>query len=260
VKKIIFSQYSSKVNLHPSVNQFKRDQFAKYKDLLIAKQKQYAKMCDADYECFELDEGNYDDIQFSKLLRFEELSKHYDEIVYLDLDVVPITKVSMFDKFDMNWVCAYSIKSPLDINVIYWNNKANTWHAMDMYSKTCVKNAMLCLDGISGSDYCINTGVLGMNKAVIDKLEFSNKLQKCKELFYQAKDDNLYPPEMSKSWQLNNEVIFTYIIESDNIPFLNINMPWNFILDHITSDYSAAAHLIHVVNKKFNNYNLFHSL
>lgn len=257
MKKIIFSQYSPSVNLHPSVNQFKRDQFAKYKDLLIAKQKQYAKICSADYECFKLDKENYDDIQFSKLLKFEELSEYYDEVVYLDLDVVPITKVSIFDKFDMNYVCSYSIKSPLDIHTVHWNNKANAWHAMDMYSKTCAKNAMLCLDGVTVSDHCINTGVLGMNKAIIDKIGLSNKLERCKDLFYQAKIDNLYPIEMSESWQLNNEVIFTYIIEKDIIPFLNIGMPWNFILDHAISDYSAAAHLIHIVNKKFDNYNLF---
>ena len=51
-----------------------------------------------------------------------------------------------------------------------------------------------------------------------------------------------YPKEMSENWVLNNEVIFSYIIEKYDVPFTNIGMPWNFILDHNEQHMTAAAH------------------
>ena len=254
MKRIIFSQYSSTVEDHTSVTDYKRSQFNLYKDRLIEKQKQYARSCNVDYECFELTDTNYVDIQFLKLLRFEELSEKYDEVLYLDLDVIPITDLSFFDKLNLNNICGYNIQCELNSNQVYWRNKDDSWHAMDMYSKTCAKNAMLLLNDLKGNDYCLNTGVLGMNKSIIERVGLSNKLNACKELFYEAKEDNIYPNQMSKSWEVNNEVILSYIAEKEDIPIHNIGLAWNFILDHTIFKFSSAAHMIHVVNKRFEDY------
>lgn len=254
MKRIVFSQYTSKVDPHVSASEYKKTQLAEYKDILIEKQKQYALLCDADYECFNVDFTDYNDIQFSKLLRFEELTKHYDEVLYLDLDVFPQTSERFFVKFDLNWISAYSIISKFDPQVFKWRNQDNNWHSMDMFSKTCAKNSMLLLDDISGSDACINTGVLGMNKQSVDDLMLSERLQHSKNLFEQAKVDNLYPAEVSANWEINNEVIFTYLLERYNLHFADIGMAWNFIVDHNVKTASPAAHMLHVVNKEFNNY------
>ena len=256
MKRIIFSQYSSTVEDHTSVTDYKRSQFNLYKDRLVEKHKQYAHICNSDYECFELANTDYVDIQFLKLLRFQELSEKYDEVLYLDLDVVPITKVSFFEKFNLNNICAYNIQCELNSNHLYWRNKDDSWHAMDMYSKTCAKNAMLLLNDLTGSDYCLNTGVLGMNKSTVERVELSNKLNECKRLFYEAKDDNIYPSQMSRSWEVNNEVVLSYIAEKENIPIHNITLAWNFILDHMIFKFSSAAHMIHVVNKRFEDYKI----
>ena len=63
--------------------------------------------------------------------------------------------------------------------------------------------------------------------------------------------DNLYPDELSKCFFHNNEVYLSYIVEKYNIPFINLGMPWNFILDGYCKKPSAAAHLLHHVNKEF---------
>jgi hypothetical protein len=63
--------------------------------------------------------------------------------------------------------------------------------------------------------------------------------------------DNLYPKEIHKRWTYNNEVFVSYLIEKYNIPYINIGIQWNFILDHISPQPSAAAYLIHHVNKEF---------
>lgn len=254
MKRIIFSQYTSNVDPHVSATERKKTQLAKYKDVLIEKQKQYALLCDADYECFDVDFTDYNDIQFMKLLRFEELTQYYDDVLYLDLDVIPQTQERFFKKFDLDWITAYSIISEFDLEVFTWRTQENNWHSMDMFSKTCAKNAMLLLEDVSGSDMCINTGVLGMNKLSVNDLMLSERLQHCKDLFNDAKQDNMYPTEVSSNWEINNEVIFTYLIERHNLHFADTGMAWNFIVDHNVKTASPAAHMLHVVNKELDVY------
>ena len=56
---------------------------------------------------------------------------------------------------------------------------------------------------------------------------------------------------MTRNWVLNNAVMLSYIIEKHAIPFTNIGMAWNFILDHNHQTMTPAAHLLHFVHKKF---------
>ena len=251
MKRIIFSIYTDNVDEHSSVPDFKKEQFAKYKNQLVDNQKAYANICGADYELFGSNETNYDKIQFNKLLKIEELGQYYDEVLYIDFDIIPRTKVSFFEKFDLNVICAYSILSTQDEYDMRFRLKHNLFHSMDMFSKTCAKKAMLLLSDISGNNECINTGVVGMNRSCINTLAFSDRLDHCKKRFNEAQTDNLYPDDITKVWFLNNEVCLSYLIENYNLPFTNINLPWNFILDHQFNTPTAAAHLLHIVNKDF---------
>ena len=63
--------------------------------------------------------------------------------------------------------------------------------------------------------------------------------------------DNLYPKEVSEPWVKNNEVYLSYILERYKIKFNNIGIQWNYILDDLVHEITAAAHLIHQVNKDF---------
>ena len=74
---------------------------------------------------------------------------------------------------------------------------------------------------------------------------------KCYDVYHKAKEDNLYPTEINSKWKPNNEVYITYIIEKYNLPYTNIGLQWNFILDDTHRDVSAGAHFYHVVNKDF---------
>lgn len=251
MKRIIFSIFTSDLNKHTSVPDYKRNQFKKYKDKIIESHKSYAKLCNSDYENFTSNEVDYDELQFYKLLKLEQLSDLYDEVVYFDFDVIPQTNKSIFDSFDLNTICAYAIPTPIPINELKFRMQDNNWHKMDMYTKTCAKNAMLLLNDINGSDECVNTGVIAANKKAINTLNFSEKLSYCKGQLDLAIADNLYPKEIYSKWTYNNEVFISYLIEKFNIPYTNIGLQWNFILDHISPQTSAAAHLIHHVNKEF---------
>jgi len=251
VKRLVFSIYTENIDEHTSVSSFKRRQFSKHKDDLLERQKQYAFDCNADYELFDTSETNYDQIQFSKLLKLEEMSDLYDEVLYLDFDVVPITKTSIFDKFNLDSLCIYSIPVSLPREVMQWRNENDEWHTMDMYSKMCAKNAMLLLHDINGKQECFNTGVVALNKRSAELLNFTHNLNFCHEVFEEACLDNLYPKEMNRSWRPNNEVYSSFLVEYNNVPVTNIGLQWNFIVDHTYPEASAASHMIHYVNKEF---------
>ena len=122
---------------------------------------------------------------------------------------------------------------------------------MNMFAKTCAKNAMLLLDNITGNSLCINTGVVACNKDIAYEIQFKERLKGLHDLLDEAKEDNVYPQEISNAWYYNNEVYLSYLIERFNIPYINIGMPWNFMLDDYYGTPSPAAHLVHHVNKEF---------
>ena len=122
-----------------------------------------------------------------------------------------------------------------------------------------LENKQRAYADLCGADYKIfkpniNTGVLLMNSDCIANLNFAERSVEAVLTFDESLEDSLYMPEMTKSWALNNEVILSYIIEKDNLPFTNIGMSWNFIVDHNEQQITSAAHFLHVVHKKFDLY------
>lgn len=254
VKRIIFSLFTNDVNEHTSATDFKKIQFKKYSSQIIAKHNEYAASVDADYRLFTPKSNDYNIIQFEKLLMFERLMHDYDEILYLDFDVIPIRNTNIFEVFDFNTICAFNIKCSMEKDLYYWLIDNDKWHTMDMYSKSCHKRSMLMLDGEFGDQTCLNTGVVAMNRNMVKKLNLKNQMDDLKLLSKEATLDTIYPKAMTKKWIFNNEVILSYLIERHALPFTDIGMPWNFIIDDTISTISNSAHFLHFVHKKFEMY------
>ena len=252
MKKIIYSIYTNKVDPHKSSTDFKKSQFEKYKQLLEQKQKEYARLCSADYVLFDTETTAYDMIQFEKIFKLEQLIKDYDEVIYFDFDIVPQTEISFFDFWDLDNICAHAIdRTPQSHEKMRHYLEKDAFDTMNMYCKTCAKNSMLLLDDIHGNSSVINTGVVAGNKKSISQLKFKERFQELNDLLDEAKEDNLYPPEINRHFKYNNEVYISYLIERYNIPFTNIGMPWNYFMDGFAPEVSPAAHLLHHVNKEF---------
>ena len=115
-----------------TVNAFKKH----YEKLKYSKEK-YAKEIDADFIMFEYDEQyktfeknftkdfpeftGYEVVNFYKIHLLDELSKKYDNILYLDFDAVPLTSDSFFDTWDLSkGICVYNNNSHVrkDYNTI----------------------------------------------------------------------------------------------------------------------------------------------
>ena len=102
MKTIIYSIYIE--NNEPNLSekhQFTKKQLEKHWQKLIDVKKEYAKHCNADFRIYGNDWGwqafkkkfngyEFDVINLYKIHLWEELGKTYDNVLYLDFDVVPI--------------------------------------------------------------------------------------------------------------------------------------------------------------------------
>ena len=115
----------------------------------------------------------------------------------------------------------------------------------------CCKRAMLLVDDIYSDDSVLNTGILLANKDSIKKLKFKERFENTNKAYKEALNDNLYSEDISKCWKPNNEVYMSYLIERYNIPYTNIGIQWNFMLNEECPKPTAGAHMLHHVNKEF---------
>tara|TARA_Y100001937_G_C7106796_1_gene325450 strand:- start:600 stop:1142 length:543 start_codon:yes stop_codon:yes gene_type:complete len=173
--------------------------------------------------------------------QLEDFCRVYDEILYIDFDVIPQTDLNWFEEHDMNVINCY------------WNQKQreNYFGKMNVYTKTQAKKAMLLLDNELSNDKIINTGVIGGGSSIISRLRYRERLAYCNNLLDFAKNDPMYPEEMSSMWESNNEVYTSYIIERYRIPNHEMSIAWNFMLDELCPKPTSAAHFLHHVNKDF---------
>ncbi len=253
MRRIIYSIYNDNVDQnHKSTDDYKISQFRKYKEDLIRCKEEYANVCDADFILIETPTTDYNNIQFEKIKLLEEYAKDYDEVMYLDFDVVPTHYApNLFESADMNTICMHPLQRELKGRKLREALNRNGVDNQTVFIKTCAKNSMLLLEGVIGSDRLYNTGVIAGNSDVISQLNFTNRIDYMNDLLLESADDSLYPPPITNMFYINNEVFISYIIEMDNIPHTNLSLSWNFILDGYQHTPTAAAYMVHHVNKDF---------
>ena len=278
MKKIIYSIYIE--NKEPNLSekhQFTKTQLEKHYDRLVDVKKEYAKHCNAEYRIYgndtyyqkfkkKFDGFEFDIINLYKIYLWEELGKEYDNVLYLDLDVIPNTTENFFETFDMNKICVYSpnaIKENVWTKTMLKNYKKNI-HSFDYlmtktdkyneYVKAMCKRAMLATDNKFDTDYLIaNTAILGGNSNAIKKLRYTERLNEMVDVLNKAKEEKFFGVEISKLFFANNEIFVHYLLDKDNIDWYNLPKEWHTYLmkkDKITNDIKSAK-MIHLINKRF---------
>ena len=278
MKKIIYSIYIE--NKEPNLSekhQFTKTQLEKHYDRLVDVKKEYAKHCNAEYRIYgndnyyqkfkkKFDGFEFDIINLYKIYLWEELGKEYDNVLYLDLDVIPNTTENFFETFDMNKICVYSpnaIKENVWTKTMLKNYKKNI-HSFDYlmtktdkyneYVKAMCKRAMLATDNKFDTDYLIaNTAILGGNSNAIKKLRYTERLNEMVDVLNKAKEEKFFGEEISKLFFANNEIFVHYLLDKDNIDWYNLPKEWHTYLmkkDKITTDIKSAK-MIHLINKRF---------
>ena len=289
MKRIIFSIYidipNNLLDAQPphhgdteDKNQKAKREFAENYDWLLKRQKDYAKKIGAEYKHFKYDDKyiklqewynkkypfitEYNIINFYKIHLMYELCEDYDEILYLDLDVLPATDEDFFkahplsrgvaikknshgqsmstasvkrgkDYHNRTGNCPGSIRSPI---AKWWNSQA------------------LCLEyGKKVPEIPVyNTGIVGINKFWLDKIayfeDFEETLLDMKELI--EDEYSIYPSHIQNMFGYDNETIWGVKCEMNDITSNWLDGRWHTFIDKPIIPPNKSK-FIHIINKNF---------
>jgi len=255
MKRVIYSLYvdvpakehfGNSKNKHDTVDKANVtiNAFKKHYDRLIETKITYAEHCMADFVMFEYDDQyktfeqnflkdypdftGYEIINFYKIHLLYELSKKYDEVLYLDFDVIPFTDKSFFDVWDLSkGICVYNNNDHVVKNV-----RVN--HSIRSPSAKYFNcHAMLLEHGLNPKNDVINTGIIGARKEDIQKLDFFGKFKDTIDMI-----------------RYDNETIFSFKREVNKVTIQWLDDKWHYFLDNqkfIPKD----TKLVHCICKDF---------
>ena len=275
MKNIIFSIF---INLEDNsgVHVYKANQLKKYQNLLIKVKQNYANSIGAEFKLFKNDNDwsvfkqkykdyEYDVVNLYKIYLLEQLSNDYDNVLYMDLDVILNTNENFFTTFNLNKICVRSINATTKVLLVnhqkalesYRKSYVDIIKLLDKYNehvKALCKKAMLINQNIVSKNFeLVNTGIIGGNKKSIGNLKFTQRLDDMIQVLKDTKEEQFYGEEITKFFFANNEVFVHYLLDKYNIDWYNLPESWHTIHyenERITNNYK----MIHVISKKFERF------
>lgn len=250
--------------------------FNKHYDWLLSMHKQYANLLDIEYRHYTYDENyieyqdwfrktypdisEYNIINFYKIYLLYELAKDYDEILYLDFDVVPITQKSFFDVWNIseNGITIMVNRNSIDTSLHKMVISEKNFNNVSMLSnrsptaKYWNARAMLIESNYSGINDVYNTGIIGASKKQLEQLDYWGEFNQVIELMTELKNDefSMWPDHIRHMFGWDNETIWSYKMSINNIIRQDLTNQWHHVLDkwnYIPND----VHFVHVINKDF---------
>ena len=249
-----------------------KDYFAKYYDKLKQRQVDYARTLNVDYILHEYDNDyikyvsyfkkNYPQISVYDIINFykQELMKRYahkyDEVCYLDFDVIPNTDESIFNvvKHD-EFGCADSNREA------EWGKTVETkWY------NTCIRNpsskywnchAILNEIGLDPDTDVFNTGIMVAASKMIKRLDYFGEFEEVLDLMSKVKYDksSMYPHNIQRIFNYDNETVFAFKRVVNNIKIKYLGNDWHHkVQDEKWYVFNENAKMYHVINKRFGKF------
>ena len=188
----------------------------------------------------------YEVVNFYKIHLLEELSKDYDEILYLDFDAVPLTNESFFDRWDLSkGICVYNNNAQIV------KDKEVKHSIRSPSAKYFNCQAMLIDKGLGAKNDVINTGIIGACRDDILKLDFFGKFKDTIDLMTKLRSDtSLYPQNIIDMFRYDNETIFSYKREINKVNIQWLDNEWHYFFD--TQHFiPKETKIVHCVCKDF---------
>ena len=248
-----------------------KDYFLKYYDKLKQRQVDYARTLGVDYVLHEYDDeyknyvsyfqkkypqiSVYDIINFYKHELMKRYASKYDEVCYLDFDVIPNTDESIFDVVQHDeFGCADSNKE-----AEWGKNVEIKWY------NTCIRNpsskywnthAMLNDIGLEPDTDVFNTGIMVASSKMIKRLDYFGKFEEVLELMTRLKNEvSMYPHNIQRSFNYDNETVFAYKRVVNDIKINYLNDDWHHkVQDEKWYVFNDSAKMYHVINKRFGKF------
>lgn len=261
MKRIIFTVYDDlKIQEHSNVDLdiSAQVQVAEYMDRLVNNKKEYAKSCGVDFKFFHNTMGDKNlgktDIAFtnSNLYKHQLMAKladEYDQIMYVDMDVVFNTTENIFDKIDLSKGIAVKDQD-LEIHSKDYSKALKLSFGM----RNPTLKYFITKDLLGGKDnHVINTGIIIGNSSDIKKLQYVKRLPAIIKRIAKLKEQSIKNDKLNwirHFFYPNNESIFSYILEKHKIPYQILDDTWHDIRDDqiVNRPYGKV---IHFINKQF---------
>jgi len=248
-------------------------EYNKYYDELLKNKEDYAKKIGADFFHHGRDEQyseffkeiknkhphltEYLIINFYKLYLLEIYADKYDEVLYVDFDVVFNTDEDFFEVWNMKdgihvWAEDYTKYAKEFMN----RTPSEKLNLRSMVNKYFISHAMLMEEFEELTYPVINTGIIGSSSDHIKKLAFMKHLDDMIRLINWLKEDpnSMYSENIQSTFDWNNEPMFTYRMQKENIPLIYTNGPWNVMINSNWDkrDYDLLdKKIIHMIYKRF---------
>jgi len=228
-----------------------------YFDRLIDNKKTYAEKIGVDFIFYHNTMKDFDvencDVQFTKVNLYKhhlmnQLADQYDQVMYVDMDVVFNTDLNVFEEIDLSKGFA----------LIDQDDKIESKEDDAIYKDWGLRNPTLkyhitkdLLDG--KENHVINTGVMIANSAHIKQVKFIERLSDIVKRIEHFKNNAIENDKLRyiRNWYYpNNEAIFSYILEQHNIPYQIVDKVWHKIYDNVPEE-TIEGNVIHFINKRF---------
>ena len=191
----------------------------------------------------------YNIINFYKIYLLYKFSAEYDEILYLDFDVVPNTKENFFEVWDLSKGVAVLNNNDKVLRMSQITEKTQTIRSPT--SKYYNTQAMLLDMGMKTENDVINTGIIGINKSNLYKLAYFNQFDQDMIKMTQIKfDTSVFPKKIVDYFGYDNETLFGVKLKQNDVPVQWLDDKWHYFFDNwlfIPED----TKLIHAINKRF---------
>ena len=239
--------YNNRVELERRQREYAESLDVEYR--LLGNDKEYKDFCKymKDYPMI----SEYDIINFYKHWAMKNFAENYDQVCYLDFDVVPNTNENVFNTIQSGFAVADS-------------NDLAAWGKNISATKynTCIRNpsskywntyAMLLEDGLEPDNDVFNTGIMVAGYNIIQELGYFHEFEKTLDLmtYLKEEEDSIHPPNIQRVFNYDNETVFSYLVKKREIDIDWLPKEWHYIVDQPKKEMvDTRAKLYHVINKK----------
>ena len=145
----------------------------------------------------------YNVVNFYKIHLFCELAKQYDEVLYLDFDVVPMHAENFFEAWDLSKGIGIQHNTHKVIPMDAVTERSQTIRSPT--AKYYNAQAMLLDRGLNPKHHVVNTGIIGASKEHIQKLKyFDNFDSDMTEMSRLTKGHDMYPKKITDFFGWDN--------------------------------------------------------
>ena len=262
MKRVIFTTYDDieKENDQWGMNYYATESINEYFDRLISNKEEYANsLINVEFKFYHntMKDFNVDtELEFTKANIYKhhimaELAEEFDEVMYVDMDVVFNTEKNVFDELDLSkgihiQVQTHEVTSK-DIEGVMFENIGNR-------SPTLKYHITKDLLG-GGGNHVMNTGIMIAKSAHIKKIKYIERLpsiiERIQEMRVSGVNDDKYK-FLRMYYYPNNESIFSYIMESTDIPYEIMDERWHKIIKDVPQPLDwDNIEIAHFIGKKF---------